>query len=58
LDSDKIHRETFEDLAFFYRDTSLKEELISKYKTDLIINELGFCDMTYKAGGLTGNYVF
>lgn len=58
MDSDKIHRETFEDLAFFYRDTSLKEELISKYKTGLIINELGFCDMSFKAGGLTGNLRF
>lgn len=58
MDSDKIHKETFEDLVFFYRDTSLKEELISKYKTGLIINELGFCDMSYKAGGLSGNLRF
>lgn len=58
MDTDKIHRGTFEDLAFFYRDTSLKEELILKYKTGLIINELGFCDMSYKAGGLTGNLRF
>jgi len=58
LDSDKIHRETFKDLAFFYRDTSLKEELISKYKTGLIINELGFCDMSFIVGGLTGNLRF
>ena len=58
MDSDKIHRETFEDLAFFYRDTSLEEELISKYKTGLIINELGFCDMSFKAGGFTGNLRF
>ena len=58
MDTDKIHRETFEDLAFFYRDTSLKEELISKFKTGLIINELGFCDMSFKAGGLTGNLRF
>ena len=58
MDSDQIHKETFKDLVFFYPDTSLKEELISKYKTGLIINELGFCDMSYKAGGLTGNLRF
>lgn len=58
MDSNNIHRETFKDLAFLYRDTTLKEELISKYKIDSIINEKGFCDMSYKAGGIMGNLRF
>ena len=58
MDSNNIHRETFKDLAFLYRDTTLKKELISKYKIGSIINEKGFCDMSFKAGGLTGNLRF
>ena len=31
MDSDIIHNETFKDLAFLYRDTSLIEALVSEY---------------------------
>ena len=58
MKSDKIDKENFKDLAFFYRDTNLNEKLISKYKIGSIINERGFCDMSYKSGGLTGNLRF
>ena len=58
MNFDKIHRETFKDLAFFYRDSTLDKKLISKYKTGFIINERGFCDLSYKSGGIIGNLRF
>jgi len=47
---------TFAGLALFYRDTDLSETLISRYQTGQIIMERGFTDMTYKTGGLKGNF--
>ena len=47
--------ETFSDLKLFYRDTTLSDDLISKYKIGQIIKEKGFTDMSYIGGGLSGN---
>jgi hypothetical protein len=48
--------ETFSDLKLFYRDTSLTDSLIEKYKVGQIIKEKGFTDMTSVSGGLSGNF--
>lgn len=50
-----IYSETFSGLALFYRDTTLAEDLISRYRVGKIIKERGFTDMTYKGGGLSTN---
>ena len=47
--------ETFSDLKLFYRDTTLSDDLISKYTIGQIIREKGFTDMSYIGGGLSGN---
>lgn len=53
--SDKIYQETFDGIEFFYRDTTLPDELISKYTAGQIIMERGFVDMSHKSGGIAGN---
>lgn len=50
-----IYHETFSGLKLFYRDTTLSEDLISKYKIGQIIQEKGFTDMSSIGGGLSGN---
>ena len=52
---EEIFNRTFGGLTLFYRDTNLKEELISKYEPGKIIMERGFTDMSYKGGGMTTN---
>ena len=47
--------ETFSDLKLFYRDTTLSDDLILKYKVGQIIKEKGFTDMSYIGGGLSQN---
>jgi len=47
--------ETFSDLKLFYRDTTLSDDLISKYKVGQIIKEKGFTDISYIGGGLSQN---
>jgi hypothetical protein len=53
---EEIYTETFSGLTFFYRDTNLAEDLISKYHIGQIIMERGFTDMSYKGGGLQSNF--
>lgn len=53
--SEKIYQDTFDGIVLYYRDTTLTEELISKYKAGQIIMERGFVDMTFKFGGIAGN---
>lgn len=53
---EEIYNQTFGGLALFYRDTSLSENLISKYEAGQILTERGFTDMSYKGGGLTTNF--
>lgn len=50
-----IYNETFSGLKLFYRDTSLSDDLISKYEIGKIIQEKGFTDMSSLGGGLSGN---
>jgi len=52
---EEIYNQTFSGLALFYRDTTLSEDLISKYQIGQILTERGFTDMTYKDGGLATN---
>ena len=52
---EEIYNQTFGGLTLFYRDTTLSEDLISKYKVGQILNERGFTDMSYKGGGLASN---
>jgi len=51
----EIYNQTFGGLTLFYRDTTLSENLISKYKIGQILMERGFTDMSYKGGGITAN---
>jgi hypothetical protein len=53
---EEIYNQTFGGLTLFYRDTTLSENLISKYKVGQILTERGFTDMTYKGGGLSTNF--
>ena len=50
-----IYNQTFGGLALFYRDTTLSENLISKYQIGQILIERGFIDITAKGGGLATN---
>jgi hypothetical protein len=52
---EEIYNQTFRGLALFYRDTTLSENLISKYRVGQILTERGFTDMSFKGGGLTTN---
>ncbi len=51
----EIYNQTFGGLTLFYRDTTLSEDLISKYKAGQILFERGFTDMSFKSGGLSSN---
>lgn len=55
---EEIYQDTFAGCTFFYRDTILSEDFISKYKVDQILNERGIIDMSFKGGGLHGNLRF
>lgn len=50
-----IYNQTFGGLTLFYRDTTLSEGLISKYKIGQILMERGFTDMSFKGGGISTN---
>ena len=52
---EEIYNNTFSGLTLFYRDTTLQENLISKYQVGQILNERGFTDMSFRGGGLTTN---
>ncbi|MCK9450493.1 MAG: hypothetical protein M0Q90_02290 [Bacteroidales bacterium] len=52
---EEIYEQTFSGLAFFYRDTTISEALISKYRIGQILTERGSTDMSYKEGGLITN---
>lgn len=52
---EKLLNDTFRNLAFFYRDTPLPQQLSSKYAAGQILFEKAFTDCTWKAGGLQGN---
>ncbi|MDA9339618.1 hypothetical protein N9Q68_01460 [Polaribacter sp.] len=52
---EKIYNDTFAGCTMFYRDTTLDEKLISKYKQNQILQERGFTDMSFKGGGLKQN---
>jgi len=51
----EIFKQTFAGLTLFYRDTTLADDLVSKYKVGQILNERGFTDMSFKGGGLATN---
>jgi hypothetical protein len=53
---EEIYNQTFGGLTLFYRDTTLRENLISKYEVGKILMERGFTDMSYKDGGLATNF--
>lgn len=53
---EEIYNQTFGGLTLFYRDTTLPENLISKYQIGQILKERGFTDMSYKGGGLAENF--
>lgn len=53
---EEIYNQTFGGLTLFYRDTTLSENLVSKYFVGQILTERGFTDMSYKGGGLTTNF--
>ena len=53
---EEIFNQTFGGLTLFYRDTTLSENLISKYHVGQILTERGFTDMTFKGGGLATNF--
>jgi len=49
---EEAYNDTFSGLTMYYRDCELKQELISKYKTDQILMERGFTDVSSFAEGL------
>jgi hypothetical protein len=53
---EEIYSITFSGLTLFYRDTTLSENLISKYQVGQILNERGFTDMSFRGGGLATNF--
>ncbi len=53
---EEIYNQTFSGLTLFYRDTTLAENLTSKYQVGQILTERGFTDMSYKGGGLVTNF--
>jgi hypothetical protein len=53
---EEIYNQTFGGLTLFYRDTTLSDNLISKYTIGQILTERGFTDMSYKGGGLATNF--
>lgn len=53
---EEIYNQTFGGLTLFYRDTTLSDNLISKYAIGQILTERGFTDMSYKGGGLATNF--
>jgi hypothetical protein len=53
---EEIYSITFSGLTLFYRDTTLSENLISKYQVEQILNERGFTDMSFRGGGLATNF--
>ena len=55
IEFDEIYNQTFSGLTLFYRDTTLAEDLILKYKAGQIIVERGFIDMSFKGNGLETN---
>ncbi|MEO7906512.1 MAG: hypothetical protein ABIT06_06035 [Saprospiraceae bacterium] len=52
---EEIYNQTFTGLGLFYRDTTLSENLISKYSVGQILTERGFTDMSTIGGGLATN---
>lgn len=50
-----LYNETFSGLKLFYRDTTLSDYLILKYKIGQIIQEKGFTDMSSIGDGISGN---
>jgi hypothetical protein len=52
---DEIYNQTFSGLTLFYRDTTLAENLISKYEVGQILVERAITDMSGKGGGLETN---
>jgi len=52
---EQIYNKVFGGLTLFYRDTTLSENLISKYSIGQILTERGFTDMSFKGGGLKTN---
>jgi len=50
-----IVRDTFDGLAFLYRDTDLSDTLISRYYTGQILKERAFVDMSHLGGGMATN---
>ncbi len=52
---DEIYNQTFSGLTLYYRDTTLSEDLISKYEVGQILMERGLVDMSFKGGGLETN---
>lgn len=55
---DELLGQTFDNLAFFYRDSDLSEDLINKYYPGLIVQERGFVDSSYHNGGLAAKHRF
>lgn len=43
--------EAFADCSPFYRDTTLSESVLAKYRVGLLLREPTFCDASYKFGG-------
>ena len=55
---DELLNQTFDHLAFIYRDNDLSDDFINKYYPGLILQERGFVDATYKRGGLAAKHRF
>ncbi|MBK8193173.1 MAG: hypothetical protein IPK76_08170 [Lewinellaceae bacterium] len=54
----QIMNSTFAGLTLFYRDTNLTDQQASAYKKNMILQELGFTDASYRGGGLATRHRF
>lgn len=51
----KVHQDTYEGLASYYRDATLAGEVVAMYRAGLVLQEAGFMDASTKEGGPRAN---
>ena len=52
----KLWKQTFSGVGFFYRDADLEDRVLEKYTPGMIVQERGYVDCSYLAGGLAARH--
>ncbi len=52
----ELWRQTFSGVGFFYRDADLEDRVLEKYRPGMILQERGYVDCSYLAGGLAARH--